>query len=549
MRTVVATWTWQAAAETRADQAARAGAGIGGRRRARRRTLPAANGPLGVDHPPRRWRPGWLRPPPAPAPPTGCTGWITPCQMRSSAGPDGHRPVAHHAEQDRRPVELEDGQADAVRRLVVGERHHLGPPPGVAEQTRSDPTARAPSTPAGPSASGQRPPMATSLRSSTTPSCSTSRRWRSEPDGSSWHPGPLLAPRHGRAVGHADPGAGRWSHPRAERHRQGRPSAAWPRHRPRVDARGATIAPVGPGWTIEAATRDAARRRPDPRRRARAVAADGPAPLATRWTPSVVARRVSGGAERTASTGCARRARPLERGAGDPPRPRRRPDSRRLPAAELGAGSSRRSGSAVVLAQRHEHRRPLAPHAGGVAAHHVEVGADHAAARSILLITSRSDAVMPGPALARHLVAAGHVDHEDLHVDEGPAERGGEVVAAALEQHQVGARTSLEVLDGVEVRADVVADGGVRAAAGLDADDALGVEHAAALEDAGVLGGEDVVGHDGQLTARRRRPRHRPATSSVLPCRPGPPMPTRRGAPAGGWRPKFTQSGNSTWKV
>ena len=42
-----------------------------------------------------------------------------------------------------------------------------------------------------------------------------------------------------------------------------------------------------------------------------------------------------------------------------------------------------------------------------------------------------------GAALARHLVAAGHVDHEDLVVDEALAEGGGQVVAAALHQHQV----------------------------------------------------------------------------------------------------------------
>ena len=39
-------------------------------------------------------------------------------------------------------------------------------------------------------------------------------------------------------------------------------------------------------------------------------------------------------------------------------------------------------------------------------------------ARSVLLITSRSDAGDAGAALARHLVAAGHVDDEDLPVDQ-----------------------------------------------------------------------------------------------------------------------------------
>ena len=74
----------------------------------------------------------------------------------------------------------------------------------------------------------------------------------------------------------------------------------------------------------------------------------------------------------------------------------------------------------------------------------------------------------PGPALAGHLVAAGHVDHEDLVVDQAVAERRREVVAAALDQQQVERPvTVLEGLDGVEVGRDVVADGGVRAAPGL----------------------------------------------------------------------------------
>ena len=68
-----------------------------------------------------------------------------------------------------------------------------------------------------------------------------------------------------------------------------------------------------------------------------------------------------------------------------------------------------------------------------------------------------------------------------------------------------GANFASSVVERVEVLADVVADRGVRAAAGLHADDALGRQHPRALEDRGVLRGEDVVGddRDRQLVAQR----------------------------------------------
>ena len=55
------------------------------------------------------------------------------------------------------------------------------------------------------------------------------------------------------------------------------------------------------------------------------------------------------------------------------------------------------------------------------------------------------------------------------------AERGAEVVAAALDDHQLELREALDqAVDGGQVDRRVLADRGVRAAAGLDADDALG---------------------------------------------------------------------------
>src|ERR1700759_1185367 len=58
-------------------------------------------------------------------------------------------------------------------------------------------------------------------------------------------------------------------------------------------------------------------------------------------------------------------------------------------------------------------------------------------ARSILLITRRSERVMAGPALGRDLVAGGDVDHVDGEVGELGREGGGEVVAAGFDQDEV----------------------------------------------------------------------------------------------------------------
>ena len=72
-----------------------------------------------------------------------------------------------------------------------------------------------------------------------------------------------------------------------------------------------------------------------------------------------------------------------------------------------------------------------------------------------------------------------------------------------------GPSARLEVLDGVEVGGDVVADRGVRAAAGLHRADPLGRQHAVAQQEVGVLGGVDVVGHDGQPQLAGERPAQR----------------------------------------
>ena len=111
-------------------------------------------------------------------------------------------------------------------------------------------------------------------------------------------------------------------------------------------------------------------------------------------------------------------------------------------------------------------------------------------------------ALDPRAALAGHVATTGHVEHEHLGVHQRGGERGGEVVAAGLDQDDVERREPLlEVLHGHQVGGDVVADRRVRAGAGLDPDDALLGQHAGRAEEPRVLVGVDVVGDDGRAAA------------------------------------------------
>ncbi len=58
-------------------------------------------------------------------------------------------------------------------------------------------------------------------------------------------------------------------------------------------------------------------------------------------------------------------------------------------------------------------------------------------------------------------------------------------------------------LDGLEVHAGVLADGGVRAAARLDAHNAVGRQDGVGAQKLGVLFGVDIVGHDAQRILAR----------------------------------------------
>ncbi len=117
-------------------------------------------------------------------------------------------------------------------------------------------------------------------------------------------------------------------------------------------------------------------------------------------------------------------------------------------------------------------------------------------------MTRRSERVMPGPALARDLVAGRDVDDVDRDVGELRREGGREIVAAGFDQDHVERReAAVEIGDGGEIDRSVLADRGMRAAAGLDAEDAIGRKRAGARQELGVLLGVDVVGDRGDVVA------------------------------------------------
>ena len=151
-----------------------------------------------------------------------------------------------------------------------------------------------------------------------------------------------------------------------------------------------------------------------------------------------------------------------------------------------------------VGAQRDRGHRQRAAALGRLAHHPLDVGAD--VGREVGLVDRQQvGAGDAGAALARDVVAGGDVDDEDLHVGQRGREDRGQVVAAALDEDDVQRPgRGLELLDGLEVGGDVVADRGVRAAAGLDRGDPVLRQHARGAQELGVLGRVDVVGHDAE---------------------------------------------------
>src|SRR5437660_1230097 len=172
----------------------------------------------------------------------------------------------------------------------------------------------------------------------------------------------------------------------------------------------------------------------------------------------------------------------------------------------------------VLADERGEQRGPLAPLGGRVPRHHPEVGAHHR--RQVDLVDDQQ--VRAGdarPSLTGDLVAAGHVDDEELEVGEGRAERGGQVVPARLDEQQLQAREPpAQLVDRLQVAGDVVPDGGMRAAASLDRHHPLRRHHPEAEQRLGILPRVDVVGDHRSVEA----PGEEAAQGGDQRCLPGP---------------------------
>lgn len=158
-----------------------------------------------------------------------------------------------------------------------------------------------------------------------------------------------------------------------------------------------------------------------------------------------------------------------------------------------------RQGFEVGHHKRLEHPLAVGAHAGGVGVHHIQIGA-HVGGQVGLVDDEQVALGDARAALARDFLAGGDVDDVDGEVREFGAECGGQIVAAAFHEDDVGVGVLAQhAVDGFEVDGAVFADGGVGAAAGLHAQDALRWQGATHREQALVFLGVDVVGDGDQI--------------------------------------------------
>ena len=110
-------------------------------------------------------------------------------------------------------------------------------------------------------------------------------------------------------------------------------------------------------------------------------------------------------------------------------------------------------------------------------------------------------------ALARHLLAGGHIDEIQGEIDELRAEGRGEIVATTLDDDHLQLRVPAgELVDGADVDGRILADCRVRAAAGFHADDPVFRQRLRPEQDLHVLLGVDVVGHHADVEAAAELP-------------------------------------------
>lgn len=138
------------------------------------------------------------------------------------------------------------------------------------------------------------------------------------------------------------------------------------------------------------------------------------------------------------------------------------------------------------------------PHPAGIPLHHGQIRA-HGLSQVALIHHQQIAARDTGPALARHLIPARDINHIDDEIGQLARVVGRQVIAAGLDEEQIraGGRVggAVQRLERLQVGGDVLAHGGVRAAAGFDGADARRGEGVVPVQELGVLAGEDVVGH------------------------------------------------------
>jgi hypothetical protein len=128
----------------------------------------------------------------------------------------------------------------------------------------------------------------------------------------------------------------------------------------------------------------------------------------------------------------------------------------------------------AMLHNRKNSRTPL-PHLRRIPLHNLQIRPD--SLRQINLVNHQQiRARDTRPALPGNLITARNVDHVDDEIGQLTRVVRGEVVAARLDEEEVGFELALQGLQGEEVGADVFADGGVGAAACFDGADAGGGE-------------------------------------------------------------------------
>jgi hypothetical protein len=143
-----------------------------------------------------------------------------------------------------------------------------------------------------------------------------------------------------------------------------------------------------------------------------------------------------------------------------------------------------------------KHNGAAAAHGMGVTFHHGEVRPD--SLRQIGFVDDEHVGLgNAGAAFTWNLVTAGDVNHINAEVGQLAAEMGGEIIAARLDQKQVGVEKGMKFLQCQQVSGDVFTYCGVRAPTGLNRADTPRFQGLMVDKKLSIFLGEDVIGHSG----------------------------------------------------